>query len=110
MTKVYLSIFLSVILICSNVYGVSDSMTNGSIIKGIKKTKKEELLRLYLEVFLASKDLNNAYYVAKIGCKKFAKNPYWWAKLADICIWTDRAQEALKAYLRLCEITKKRKI
>ncbi len=108
MTKISIStLILFMILICCNLKAWSSQKVDRHVIERIEKTKKEALLKLYLDIFLASKDLSNAYYVAKIGCKRFPHESYWWKRLADICTWTNRPREAMKSYLRLYKITKK---
>ena len=62
--------------------------------KQIKGEDKE--LKLMLQTFLYSNDLDDAYKTAKIGYKKNPQSYYWNQKMAEISRWTGRSQEAMK--------------
>ena len=109
MKKTLLIFSLLIPLYINNHWIYAKELKKTRIVKKIEKIKKQELLRLTLSILLSSKDLNNAYYVAKIGCKRFPNDPYWWKNLANICIWTGRLKEAMNTYLKLYKITKNKK-
>ena len=60
---------------------------------------EEEELRLMLQIFLYTNDLENAYKTALIGYKKNPTSYYWNQKMAEITKWTGRRQETMK-YLK----------
>jgi ribosomal protein L32 len=62
-------------------------------------TKDNEELKLMLQAFLYSNDLENAYKTAKIGYERHPYSLYWNQKMANICRWSGRSQEAMK-YMR----------
>ena len=57
---------------------------------------KDEELKLMLQSFLYVNDLENAYKTAKIAYKRNPKSYYWNQKMAEICRWTSRGEEAIK--------------
>jgi len=75
-----------------------------SLPKQLKSTKvaekkvsiSDEELKLVLQAFLYSNDLENAYKAASIGYKREPKSYYWNQKMADISRWSGRGQEAMK--------------
>jgi len=70
------------------------------IIQQTKQTEvKDEELKLMLQSFLYTNDLQNAYKTAYLGYKKNPKSYYWNQKMAEISKWTGRRQEAIK-YLK----------
>jgi len=58
-------------------------------------SKKDEELRLILQVFLYKSDLENAYKVASIGYKSAPNSYYWNQKMAEITQWTGRTEESM---------------
>ena len=89
------------ILICILVFGL---YANTSLPQQSKSTKtlekklsiSDEELKLVLQAFLYSNDLENAYKAASIGYKREPKSYYWNQKMADISRWSGRGQEAMK--------------
>ncbi len=79
-------------------------------IKDIQTVKDPELLKLMLNSFLWSKDLKNAYRVAKKGVKLFPKSRFWLKKAGDISLWTGRIKEAEDYYYRLYLLTGDKKL
>jgi hypothetical protein len=59
-------------------------------------SKKDEELRLLLQVFLYKGDLENGYKVGKIGVKRYPNSYYWNDKMAQIAQWTNRLPESMK--------------
>ncbi|QOP44911.1 tetratricopeptide repeat protein [Sulfurimonas paralvinellae] len=53
-------------------------------------------IQLMLQSFVYSNDLDNAYKTAKIGYQRHPHSLYWNQKMADICRWSGRGQEAMK--------------
>jgi len=66
--------------------------------KSINNNDEEEL-RLILQTFLYTNDLENAYKTALIGYKKNPNSYYWNQKMAEITKWTGKRQETMK-YLK----------
>ena len=60
-----------------------------------KDEKKDDELRLILQVFLYKGDLQHAYKVAKLGVKKYPESYYWNEKMADTSRWTNRQEESM---------------
>ena len=59
-------------------------------------SSQEESLKLMLQSFLYSNDLENAYKTAKIGLNKYPNKYYWNQKMAEITKWSGRGEEAMK--------------
>ena len=59
----------------------------------------DEEIKLMLQAFLYSNDLEHAYQTAKIGYTRHPNSYYWNQKMAEICRWSGRTEEAMK-YLR----------
>jgi len=64
-----------------------------------KTYESDEELKLMLQSFLYSNDLKNAYKTAQLGYQKHPDSYYWNQKMAEICKWSGRGQEAMK-YMR----------
>ncbi|HHG75168.1 MAG TPA: tetratricopeptide repeat protein, partial [Persephonella sp.] len=91
-------------MIFAILYGLSGLFYKGSgitSIKDIQTVKDPELLKLMLNSFLWSKDLQNAYKVAKKGVKLFPKSKFWLKKAGDISLWIGKIKEAKEYYYRL---------
>ena len=61
-----------------------------------KEYNSDEELKLMLQAFLYSNDLEHAYQTAKLGYKKNPNSIYWNQKMAEICKWSGRSSESLK--------------
>ena len=61
-----------------------------------KAYSNNEELKLMLQAFLYSNDLEHAYETAKIGYKKHPNSIYWNQKMAEICKWSGRSSESIK--------------
>ena len=59
-------------------------------------TSSDEELRLMLQAFLYSNDLEHAYQTALIGYKKHPNSYYWNQKMAEISRWSGRGNDAIK--------------
>ncbi|WP_457642046.1 tetratricopeptide repeat protein [Persephonella sp.] len=70
-----------------------------------EEIKDKELLKLILQTFLGSNDLENAYIAAKKGKKLFPEDMYFTKYLADISLWLGKNEEALENYLHLYKST-----
>ncbi len=55
----------------------------------------DEELKLMLQAFLYSNDLEHAYKTAKIGYRRHPHSYYWNQKMAEVCRWSGRGIEAL---------------
>ena len=62
-------------------------------------SKKDEELRLLVQVFLYQGDLKNAYRAASLGHKRYPNSYYWNEKMFEVSKWTNRSAESMK-YLR----------
>ncbi|MEM5809169.1 MAG: hypothetical protein QXH92_04620, partial [Candidatus Aenigmatarchaeota archaeon] len=65
----------------------------------------QELLKLLLSAFLGNNDLQNAFDVAKKGVESYPNDPYWWEWYGKIASWLGRTEEAIKANLKLIELS-----
>ena len=61
-----------------------------------KAYSNDEELKLMLQAFLYSNDLEHAYQTAKLGYKKHPNSIYWNQKMAEICKWSGRSRESIK--------------
>ena len=61
-----------------------------------KAYSSDEELKLMLQAFLYSNDLEHAYQTAKLGYNKDPNSIYWNQKMAEICKWSGRSQESIK--------------
>jgi len=59
-------------------------------------SKKDEELRLILQVFLYQGELDSAYKVATFGYEQHPSSYYWNQKMAEICKWTNRSARSMK--------------
>ena len=82
-----------------------------------KNTKKkqivsseEEELKIMLQTFLYTNDLEYAYKAAKLGYKQRPNSYYWNQKLSEIAQWTGRAEEAIKYMRYMYSVNKTKKI
>lgn len=66
----------------------------------------QELLKLLVQTFIGSQDLENAFLVAKKGAQLFPKDPFWWKTLGQISAWIGKTDEAMSAYLNLYSLDK----
>ena len=55
-----------------------------------------EELKLMLQAFLYSNDLQHAYQTAKLAYKKYPNSYYWNQKMAEVCRWSGRGTESIK--------------
>lgn len=89
------------ILICILFFSLYAKTSLPQQLKSTKTPEKkfslsDEELKLLLQSFLYSNDLENAYRAGSIGYKKHPKSYYWNQKMAEISRWTGRGQEAIK--------------
>ena len=61
-----------------------------------KAYSNDEELKLMLQAFLYSNDLEHAYQTAKLGYKKHPESIYWNQKMAEICKWSGRSRESIQ--------------
>lgn len=60
-----------------------------------KNDETEKLLELSYQSFIYTKDIQNAYLLAKKATQKYPKNIEWKERLFQICIWSGKTEEAL---------------
>ena len=63
--------------------------------------KKQETLELAWQSFVYSKQLENAYALSKKASKLYPEEIIWLERLAQICVWTSRSQEAAEIYEKI---------
>ncbi len=63
--------------------------------------KKQETLELAWQSFVYSKQLENAYKLSKEAVKLYPQETIWLERLAQICVWTARTQEAADTYEKI---------
>jgi len=73
-------------------------------------SKKDEELRLILQVFLYKNDLENAYKVGTLGYEKYPNSYYWNQKMAEISKWTNRSARSMKHLRFMYDIKRDPKI
>jgi len=56
----------------------------------------DEELKLMLQAFLYSNDLEHAYKTAKLGYEQHPNSYYWNQKMAEVCRWSGRSSESIK--------------
>jgi len=56
----------------------------------------DEELKLMLQAFLYSSDLEHAYKTAKLGYERHPNSYYWNQKMAEVCKWSGRSSESIK--------------
>ena len=61
-----------------------------------KDDADDQELRLLFQVFSYSSDVENGYKVAKKALALYPNSIYWHDKMAEVCIWTDRREEAVE--------------
>jgi len=66
-----------------------------------KKSIDDEELRLMYDSFLYTKDLKNAYKIAKKAVKIYPNNLAWHQKLADIALWSGDNTESMNQSIYL---------
>ena len=101
-------------------YRFDDSIVEKSILNILKpqknplkkraKDKRDEELRLILQVFLYKNDLKNAYKVAKLGYKTYSNSYYWNQKMAEISKWTSHSALSMKHLRNMYNIQRNSKI
>ncbi len=64
-----------------------------------KVLQKDEELRVMLQTFIYSNDLDYAYKTASLGYSMYPKSEFWNQKMAEILKWSGRKNEAIK-YMR----------
>ena len=101
-SKLVLFLVLDLLFYCSSAMAVQN---RPQLLNKLQKIRNEKLLKLTLNIFLASKDLKNAYLVAKVGYKRYPDNIFWLKELAKICLWTGKEKEAMNLYLKLYKKT-----
>ncbi|MBK3332330.1 tetratricopeptide repeat protein [Persephonella atlantica] len=106
MKKVFLLFLISALLMGFFTDVEAEKKSAGSV----EKKADEELLKMMLNSFLWSKDLKNAYRVAKKGVKLFPSSKFWLRKAGDLSLWLSKPEEALKYYLRLYSLDKEEKL
>ncbi|NLI09800.1 MAG: tetratricopeptide repeat protein [Elusimicrobia bacterium] len=62
---------------------------------------KEETLELSWQSFIYSKKLENAYNLSKKALTLYPKNITWSERMAQVCIWTGRTEEAAQIYEKM---------
>jgi hypothetical protein len=67
-------------------------------------------IELMLHSFIYANDLDNAYKAAKIGYQRHPNSLYWNQKMAEICRWSGRGQEAMRYLLFLYKKQKNKKL
>ncbi|MEF3280075.1 MAG: tetratricopeptide repeat protein [Elusimicrobiota bacterium] len=67
---------------------------------------QENLMDLSYQSFVYTKDLENAYLIAKKATKMYPQDLKWQNRLAQVCMWTSRQEEAIKIYKKLYSIKK----
>ena len=79
-------------------YRFKEANTSAQIRKKVTKDiySSDEELKLMLQTFLYSNDLENAYKTALIGYKKHPNSYYWNQKMAEVTKWSGRGNESLK--------------
>ncbi|MDD5400079.1 MAG: tetratricopeptide repeat protein [Sulfurimonas sp.] len=104
--KIYILIFLSLIFLFADDIAKSAKVdVNNSFVD-----KKDEELRLLLQVFLYDNDIENAYKAAKLGYKRDPNSIYWNQKMAETSKWSGRNNEAIKYMFFIYEKTKDQEV
>ena len=80
------------------------------IISKQKLQPKQDELRLMLDSFLYSGDVNNAYKVARLGYKKYPKSLYWLEKSMLTALWSNHILESLQYKKQLYKRTHSAKL
>lgn len=75
-----------------------------------KKPEESGKLKLMFQVFIYTSDLENAYKVAKKAIAKHPKSLYWHQKMAEICQWLDKREEAIKHYNYIYSVTQEEEL
>ncbi len=70
----------------------------------------EQELKLLFQVFSYSNDLDNAYVTATKALRAYPHSIYWHNKMAEVAMWTDRREEAVKHMLYVYNRTRSRKL
>jgi len=68
-------------------------------IDNIKTKEDDDLLRLYLSIFLQAKDLKNAHRVANKALKKYPSSIYWHEQMAKISLWIGELDDAYNSMI-----------
>jgi len=61
-----------------------------------KDDADDQELRLLFQVFSYTSDVENAYKAAKKALSLYPHSIYWHEKMSEVCIWTDRREEAVE--------------
>lgn len=67
----------------------------------------ERTLRMAFEVFYGAGDWERAYWVTKAGAERFPQRVFWWDRLVDLALWTNRPEEAYRAFSGLLRLVRK---
>jgi len=78
--------------------------TLSSITIASKNIDNEELTLMY-DSFIYSKELSNAYKIAKQGVKAFPNDISWHKRLSDVALWSGKINEALNHMLYIYKHT-----
>ncbi len=69
-------------------------------------SQQENLMELSYQSFVYTKDLENAYLIAKKASKIYPLDLQWKKRLAQVCMWTGRQDEAVAIYKKVYSIQK----
>ncbi len=72
--------------------------------------EKENFFELSYQSFVYTKDLENAYKIAKKANELYPENILWKERFFQICIWTNRVDEAVEVLEKIYKINTKHKL
>jgi hypothetical protein len=79
------------------------SKNKHKLVYGIRG-KKDEELRLILQVYIYKGDVENAFKIASLGYEKYPNSYYWNEKMAQTSQWTGRTARAMKHLRYMYEV------
>ncbi|SFZ97867.1 Extracellular Matrix protein PelB [hydrothermal vent metagenome] len=92
---IFLMLFVPMLICAEELNSVEEQNITKS--EDVNLSKNE--LQLMYQIFVYKSELELAYDVAKKALKKEPNNIEWHRKLAEVSLWLDHTQEAMKHYL-----------
>ncbi len=87
------------------------TMLNNSLYANIQKNSlDDEEMRLMYQSFIYSKDLKDAYKIAKKALMIYPDSLYWHKKMAEIALWNNKNSEALDHFSYIYNKTNDKKL